>query len=326
MKTKLVKLILLLSILVSQGLFAADYGWYGFVIDGSGNLNTSNERVYEYNSENPSHYYYCVHAAVAGALNIRLGKPSVTLTGMHSAFSLFSTYQTDPNRAGSLSYVRQLSFPQGRIPGINAVLRQIPQGDGQALFQKIKDAVIGDYPIVVAAKQYYASRQLGAPLDTVTSFSGNVGHALLIVGYIELDTFNIDNNLVAIRDPFLREPLSKGYSSLFDYTVPVWLLKNILQVTNGYYDLMLFKTESNADLKMLVTGKQPTNTGLEQSTIDRFASENSYLFESKTGSTYDCYTNFLCQDYSNGTRIAVQKNTNVVWYFSFGSWVRYGNY
>lgn len=326
MKNKLCKLVILLSMLISQGLSAADFGWYGFVLDGSGNSDTKSERVYEYNNENPSDYYYCIHAAVAGALNIRLGKPNVTLTGVHNAFSLFSAYQSEPKRSGSLSYVRQLSFPDGKIPGINAVLRQIPKGDGQALFQKVKDAVKDDYPVVVAAKQYRASLQLGDPLDTVTSFSGDVGHALLIVGYIELDTFNTDNNLVAVRDPFLEQPVSKDYSNLFDYTVPVWLLKSVLQATNGYYDLMIFKTDSNADLKMMVTAQQSINATSEKSIIDRFAHENSYLFgDTKSGSTYDCYSNYVCQDYYNGTKIAVQKNTNIVWYYT-SSWVEYGIY
>jgi len=216
--------------------FCDQFAWYGYIKNGAGSYDTRDLRVYEYGKGNDTgeKWNYCIHAATAAALNIRLGRSSVTLDGMHQGFSKYQSYNANPARLGSLSWVRQLSFSDGLVPDMKAVLNDsIYYGDGTALFQKIKDAAQYNNPIVVAVTSY-SPKSPTADADKVYSvvrgfWKSNVGHGLLITGYIELDKNNYDNNLVMIRDPFISQPMVSIYTNLFDYTIPVGTLNGLIQ-------------------------------------------------------------------------------------------------
>lgn len=232
---------------------------YGLLKDGANKFNTEDHRIYEYGDGNNKKWNYCIHSTIAMALNIRLGQEKVTLETTHSTFDkFFGDYGNHDKRLASLSYARQLSYENGEIPDVNATLRTITYGDGDALYKKIKDAIKINNPVVVAVDRYDPVDGSGKTtkekkFSAVSKFKyNNVGHGLLITGYLELDSKKSDNNLIMVRDPFIEKPLKSSiYKHLYDYTISIKVLKDIIKNSKGSYHLMLFKTKLDADLKIL---------------------------------------------------------------------------
>lgn len=203
----------------------------------------------------------------------------------------FSAYRNDSNaggkRSANLGMFRMLGdtekFSRCPIPDLNVVLRQINKGDSTALFNKIKDGVNYDYPIVVALKKYNPEINNSSWAPTATGFSGNVGHALVIVGYVE--RADVEDSLVLIRDVYLEEPVDNSWSQLFDYMMSVEDLMDNLQASNNKYDLILFKTKQNGDLKELALQDANAETYSDYLSDNErsFQPDGSYFYSNKAG-------------------------------------------
>lgn len=250
----------IIASLFSYNVLADVYDWYGYVVDGSGSRDTSNERTYEYGPGNNNRWNYCVHAALVTAVNIRMGYERINLESVHTTFDkYFSRYGDSDGRVAGIDYIRMLSFSNGPIPDLKGTLRQIKYNDKTALFNKIKDGARYNYPIIVLTYEYSPKESsyrgsFEQHFSGVRSFTyNNIEHALTIVGYIEnYQTNNVNDHLVMVRDPFRNAPLDNAqYPSLYDYTIPISTLASLIKNSGGTYDLMFIKTEKSSDLKSL---------------------------------------------------------------------------
>ncbi len=66
-----------------------------------------------------------------------------------------------------------------------------------------------------------------------------------------------------------------------------------------------------------------TTTKNTQYYLDKFYNTYAYFFGNKSGSVYTCYTEYLCQDFNTGTKIAVHKSSYDI-YFYYDDWYYYG--
>jgi len=69
---------------------------------------------------------------------------------------------------------------------------------------------------------------------------------------------------------------------------------------------MLFKTETNANLKLLF--------GVQNKYIEESSQKYTWYFGNKSLYNYTCFTSYTCQDFTNGKKFAVRNSDNSIIY------------
>jgi len=318
-------------LLLQSNTFAKSYGFYGAVKTGAGTNNNLDEKVWEYGegNSNNTNYYYCFHAAFATSINIRLGVNVINLENVHKTFSAyFPSYRnSNPKREAGLSNIRQLGekekFSSCPIPDLKVILKQVKSDDASLLFNEIKSAVDNDYPIIATINSFRAKENSSYEYNNsrdqhftaVYDFSGNVKHAIVLVGYLKnTSTNNTEDHLIAVRDTYMEFPFnSVRYKWFYDYTIPVKNLIDVLNTKNNKYDLMLVRCNKGGDFGKLVDGDSDINTF--------YLTYPSY-FGTKIGDNYSSQP-WIFQKFSNNKKIAVHNRDGYLWYHNGSKWYYY---
>ena len=288
-------------------------GDYGFVVNGKGSTNTLNQKIYEWEQFDGG--CYCFHGAGATAINIRVGSKVTDTKSTHTYFrDKLNAYQnkteceTSSNdwlNASNRYHISDLNIYKKPSSGYFS--------DVNKLWDEIKLNVNNNKPMLVPIT-HYDPIYSGFGYTEVTGYNDEIGHALIIVGYIN---FTGQTKYVAIRDTAVdHSDIESDNEALFDYTLSLETLDEYLQSRQ----MLVFDTKVDADLKSM---ELSSNTQSEDADIEDFYNQYPSYFGEKKGSNYPCYTSYTCQDFHNGTKIAVHNQNRSLYYNNGSEWYFY---
>ncbi len=237
--------IILLTSLFFGNAFADNFGKYGFVINGSGDSDTLDQRTYEWEQYDGG--CYCFHAAGSTAINIRTGRKSTDTKSVYTYFDdeLNAYKNKGICETGAQDWLN--SSNRYHIPDLNIYKRP---GSGyfsdiDTLWGEIKSNVDNNKPMFVMLTHYSPIYSSQNSFTEIEGYRSKYGHAVTIVGYIDFDS---TDRLVAVRDPAIdHSDIQSDYDQLFDYTLSIETLDDYLQERL----MLVFATKVDADLKTI---------------------------------------------------------------------------
>ena len=243
----------------------------GFVLDKYGNFINKKYRTYEYEGLEWPGGYYCIQAAGATAVGIRVGeklsvrKVSKYLKGLYGKRNNYEPSMNDWINASNKFHIPQLKVEAEKIDNMDDLYKIVKNAIDNnflvtillrnyiisSLDKKLLIKTFQDFGILkIFSFLYYHSNPYwyywyklwSAKIPILDDMRGGINHSVTIVGYIKYG----NEIYYAIRDPFLTEKKAEGnntaFYDYFDYLVGENVLENEIIFGNT---LLIFKTKDN---------------------------------------------------------------------------------
>lgn len=227
-----------------------------------------------------------------------------------------------------LEYGGEFNFIQNEIPSTNEGWRSVDEGENSE--QK--------------TMHWFAEKTISE--DYLSEYGGAFGRGLLRLvanGEVIVNNGNVTINVLEVgiyfKDSY--DFIGGQFLGWWSYDYPyVGLLPTLLyplSVNNAAfrgYNERLGKDGDHGDfrifsnIKRIYTNESYYDYEIEfqeqNQSIDMFISEYSGYFGSKSGGNYTCYTNYTCQNLTNGKKIAARISDNYLYYNYGEGWKSYG--